>query len=153
MRMARLEVHGGKDKWVHLRWLSLCDPMAMMRFHKKPWTGNYKHRAKLEPILETDEALMTEDQSHVQEEEEREKSERMDGGPDSKFLKFLNASLGDSIGIDGEEDLQSVGMEEIVPEVPKEAEKSTELLQEQRGRMPKKKQTIRSEGGEISSHT
>ncbi len=86
--MARLEVRGGKDKWVHLQWLSLCDPTAMKRFRKKPWTGNYKCRTDLEPILETDESLATEDQSHVQEEEGREQSERTNG---ARTLKFRNS--------------------------------------------------------------
>ncbi len=74
-RIARLEVRGGKDEWVHLRWLSLCDPTTMKRLQKKPWTDNYKRHAELEPILEMEESLATEDQSHVQLEEGREQSE------------------------------------------------------------------------------
>ncbi len=57
--MAKLEVKGGKDKWVHLHWLSLCDPKTLKRFQNKPWMGNYKCLDDLEPILETDESLLT----------------------------------------------------------------------------------------------
>ncbi len=153
-RMARLEVRGGKDKWVHLRWLSLCDLSALNMYQKKPWTGNYKCHEELEPILETNESQATEDQSHVQGEEERRvKSKRVEGDPDSDFSKFADSSSGKSIAIDGEEDSQSAEIEEDAPEVQTESEKSTESFQEQRGRRPKKKQTVRSEGGEISSRT
>ncbi len=67
-----------------------------------------------------------------------------------KTGKFLDENSSDSIAIDGEEDLQSIGMEEIMSEVPKEAEKNAEPFQEQRGRRPKKKQAVRSKGGKIS---
>ncbi len=47
----------------------------LKRFQKKPWTGNYKRRDELEPILETDESLMTEDQSRVRGERERDEQQ------------------------------------------------------------------------------
>ncbi len=96
---------------------------------------------------------MTEDQSHFQEEEERRaKSKQMEGAPDSEdFSKFVDSSSGESIAINGEEDSQSAEVEEDASEVQTESEKSTESFQEWRGRRPKKKQTVRSEGGESSS--
>ncbi len=75
------------------------------------------------------------------------------GGLDPGISKFLDKSSSDSIETDGEEDLQSVGMDESAPDVLKEAEMNVESFQEQRDRKPKKKQAARAEGGEISSCT
>ncbi len=52
-----------------------------------------------------------------------------------------------------EDDLQSEGLEEGVPEVLNEAEKNVKSFQESRGRKPETKRAVRADGGEISSCT
>ncbi len=156
-RMAKLEVKGGKDKCIHLRWLSLCDLKTLKRFQKKPWMGNYKCLDDLEPILETDESLMTEDQSRIRREKEgdEQQNERIDGGPHHEIDKFLDEQSRDTVVLDDDAP-QDDGMDVNVPEVLNEAEKQTErtkVFQEQRGRKPEKRWPARADSGKISSHT
>ncbi len=127
------------------------------RFQHKPWTGNYKRCDDLEPILETDESLTTEDQSHVRREKRggEQQSERMDRGPQDEIDKFLDQTSRDAVLDDDEDGLRNKGAnDERVPEVPvsNEAEKQTEMFQEQRGR--KKKQSAEvADGSRITSRT
>ncbi len=51
-RMAKLQVLRGRDKWVHMRWLSRCDPKMLDQKRVEPWYGNYKDRCSLQAIPE-----------------------------------------------------------------------------------------------------
>ncbi len=54
--MAKLEVIRGHDKWVHMRWLSRCDPKMLAHKRVEPWYGKYKDRCSLQAIPNKDES-------------------------------------------------------------------------------------------------
>ncbi len=78
-RIAKLQVLRGRDKWVHMRWLSRCDPKILDRKRVEPWYGNYKDRCSLQAIPETEqgeakpsEAEQTEEQRSEAKQSEQE---------------------------------------------------------------------------------
>ncbi len=53
--MAKLQVLWGKDKWVHMRWLSRCDPKMLERKWVEQWYGNYNEHCSLQAIPDEEE--------------------------------------------------------------------------------------------------
>ncbi len=55
--MAKLEVLRGRDKWVHMRWLSHCDMKMLECKCIEPWYGNYKEHCSLQAIPDEEEPM------------------------------------------------------------------------------------------------
>ncbi len=51
--MAHIVVKNGKPKWVHLKWLSRCDPASLLCKKHDPWVGQYNKRSTLQPVPES----------------------------------------------------------------------------------------------------
>ncbi len=54
-RMAKLQVLRGHDKWVHMQWLSHCDPKMLECKWVEPWYRNYSERCSLQAIPDEEE--------------------------------------------------------------------------------------------------
>ncbi len=48
--MAHIAVRNGKPKWVHLKWLSHCDPASLLCKKHDSWVRQYKQRSTLQPV-------------------------------------------------------------------------------------------------------